>query len=196
MDRSKGARLWDLDGNEYIDLLNGFGSNFFGYQADFIVEAVAAQLRSGIEIGPQHPLTADVAQLVREMTGMPRVAFCNTGSEAVMGAMRIARTVTGRKTIVIFKDSYHGIFDEVIVRGSRQLRSISASPGIPPSAVENVLVLEYGSDEALQVIRERAGELAAVMIEPVQGRNPSLAAARLRERIAKDLRCRRLRADL
>ncbi len=108
------------------------------------------------------------------MTGMPRVAFCNTGSEAVMGAMRIARTVTGRKTIVIFKDSYHGIFDEVIVRGTRTLRSIAAAPGILANAVENVLVLDYGSDESLRIIRERAHELAAVMIEPVQSRNPTL----------------------
>ncbi|HEY8682857.1 MAG TPA: aminotransferase class III-fold pyridoxal phosphate-dependent enzyme, partial [Rhodanobacter sp.] len=174
VERSHGARLWDLDGNEYIDLLNGFGVNFLGYQPDFIVDALAEQLRTGIEIGPQHPLTAEVATLISQMTGMERVAFCNTGSEAVMGAMRIARTVTGRKTIVIFRDSYHGIFDEVIVRGSRQLRSIAAAPGILANAVENVLVLDYGSDEALRIIRERAHELAAVMIEPVQSRHPTL----------------------
>ena len=174
VERSSGARLWDLDGHEYIDLLNGFGVNFLGYQPDYIKAALHEQIDAGIEIGPQHPVTAEVAQLISDMTGMPRVAFCNTGSEAVMGAMRIARTVTGRKTIVIFKDSYHGIFDEVIVRGTRTLRSIAAAPGILANAVENVLVLDYGSDEALQTIRERAHELAAVMIEPVQSRNPTL----------------------
>ncbi|MEO7068152.1 MAG: amino acid adenylation domain-containing protein [Rhodanobacter sp.] len=174
VDRSKGARMWDLDGHEYIDILNGFGVNFLGYQPDFVGAALHEQVDAGIEIGPQHPLTAEVAQLISDMTGMPRVAFCNTGSEAVMGAMRIARTVTGRKTIVIFKDSYHGIFDEVIVRGTRTLRSIAAAPGILASAVENVLVLDYGSDEALRIIRERAHEFAAVMIEPVQSRNPTL----------------------
>ncbi|MFC5439089.1 amino acid adenylation domain-containing protein [Rhodanobacter ginsenosidimutans] len=174
VERSQGARLWDLDGNEYIDLLNGFGVNFLGYQPEFITAALHAQLDAGMEIGPQHPLTADVAQLINDMTGMPRVAFCNTGSEAVMGAMRIARTVTGRKTIVIFRDSYHGIFDEVIVRGTRTLRSIAAAPGILANAVENVLVLDYGSDEALRVIHERAHELAAVMIEPVQSKHPTL----------------------
>jgi amino acid adenylation domain-containing protein len=174
VERSSGARLWDLDGHEYIDLLNGFGVNFLGYQPDYIKTALHEQIDAGIEIGPQHPLTAEVAQLISDMTGMQRVAFCNTGSEAVMGAMRIARTVTGRKTIVIFKDSYHGIFDEVIVRGTRTLRSIAAAPGILANAVENVLVLDYGSDEALRIIRERAHELAAVMIEPVQSRNPTL----------------------
>ena len=173
VERSSGARLWDLDGHEYIDVLNGFGVNFLGYQPDYVTAALHEQIDAGIEIGPQHPLTAEVAQLISDMTGLPRVAFCNTGSEAVMGAMRIARTVTGRKTIVIFKDSYHGIFDEVIVRGTRTLRSIAAAPGILANAVENVLVLDYGSDEALRIIRERAHELAAVMIEPVQSRHPT-----------------------
>jgi amino acid adenylation domain-containing protein len=172
--RSDGARLWDIDGREYIDLLNAFGANFFGYQPEFVKRALAEQIEAGFEIGPQHPLTAEVAQLIREMTGVERVAFCNTGSEAVMGAMRIARTVTGRKTIAIFKDSYHGIFDEVIVRGTPQLRSIAAAPGILANAVENVLVLDYGSAAALDVIRARGAELAAVMIEPVQSRNPTL----------------------
>jgi len=117
VERSRGARLWDIDGNEYIDLLNGFGANFLGYQPDYIADALKKQIDAGFEIGPQHPLTAEVSALIAELTGMQRVALCNTGSEAVMGAMRVARTVTGRKTIAIFKDSYHGIFDEVIVRG-------------------------------------------------------------------------------
>ncbi|MES2092028.1 MAG: aminotransferase class III-fold pyridoxal phosphate-dependent enzyme, partial [Pseudomonadota bacterium] len=127
-----------------------------------------------IEVGPQHPLAADVADLISEFTGMERVAFCNTGSEAVMGAMRIARTVTGRKTIAIFTNSYHGIFDEVIVRGTKQLRSLSAAPGILANAVENVLVLDYDSDDSLRVLRERGHELAAIMIEPIQNKYPTL----------------------
>ena len=174
VERSSGAHLTDVDGNDYVDCLNAFGANFLGYQPDFIAEALKRQIDAGCEIGPQHPLTAEVAELIAGMTGMQRVAFCNTGSEAVMGAMRIARTVTGRKTIAIFTHSYHGIFDEVIVRGTRTLRSIAAAPGILASAVENVLVLDYGSDESLRILRERAHELAAIMIEPVQGRNPSL----------------------
>ncbi|HEY0179320.1 MAG TPA: amino acid adenylation domain-containing protein, partial [Dokdonella sp.] len=174
VERSKGAHLWDVDGNDYVDCLNAFGANFLGYQPDAIVDALKRQIDAGFEVGPQHPLAGEVAALIAEMTGMARVAFCNTGSEAVMGAMRIARTVTGRSTIAIFTNSYHGIFDEVIVRGTRRLRSIAAAPGILASAVENVLVLDYGSEESLRTIRERAHELAAVMIEPVQGRNPSL----------------------
>ncbi len=174
VDRSKGARLWDLDGNEFIDLLSCFGANLLGYQPDDVREAMIEQLQAGIEVGPQHPIAAEVAELIAEFTGMERIAFCNTGSEAVMGAMRIARTVTGRKTIAIFTNSYHGIFDEVVVRGTKQLRSLSAAPGILANAVENVLVLDYCSDESLRILKERGHEFAAVMIEPIQNKYPTL----------------------
>ena len=174
VDRSKGARLWDVDGNEFIDLLSCFGANLLGYQPDDVREAMIEQLKAGIEVGPQHPDAAEVAELMSEFTGMERIAFCNTGSEAVMGAMRIARTVTGRKTIAIFNNSYHGIFDEVIVRGTKQLRSLSAAPGILANAVENILVLDYCSEDSLRVLKERAHELAAVMIEPIQNKYPTL----------------------
>ena len=173
-DRSEGARIWDVDGNEYIDLLSCFGANFLGYKPAAVTQAMVEQLQAGIEVGPQHPLAAEVAQLISEFTGMERVAFCNTGSEAVMGAMRIARTVTGRKKIAIFNNSYHGIFDEVIVRGTKQLRSLSAAPGILANAVENILVLDYDSAESLEVLRQCGHELAAIMIEPIQNKYPTL----------------------
>jgi glutamate-1-semialdehyde aminotransferase len=86
--------------------------------------------------------------------------------------MRIARTVTGRDTIAIFSGSYHGIFDEVIVRGTKKLRAVPAAPGIMPASCQNVLVLDYGTPESLDILRERAGELAAIMVEPVQSRRP------------------------
>ena len=87
--------------------------------------------------------------MVCELTGMDRAAFCNTGSEAVMGALRIARIVTGRSLVVAFAGSYHGIFDEVIVRDTKNMRSVPAAPGILPEAVQNMLVLEYGTDQTL-----------------------------------------------
>ena len=173
-DRSDGANVWDLDGNEYIDLLSCFGGNLLGYQPPDVIAAMARQLQLGLEVGPQHPLAADVARLISEFTGMQRVGFCNTGSEAVMGAMRIARTVTGRKTIAIFTNSYHGIFDEVIVRGTKQLRSLSAAPGILANAVENILVLDWNSEDSLKVLRERGAELAAIMTEPIQNKYPTV----------------------
>src|SRR6185436_4802600 len=86
--------------------------------------------------------------------------------------MRIARTVTGRSTIVAFNGSYHGIVDEVIVRGTKKLKSFPAAPGIMPEAVQNMLILDYGTEESLKIIKERAHELAAVLVEPVQSRRP------------------------
>ena len=170
--RSEGSHLWDLDGNKYIDALNGFGMSLFGWQPEFVVEAITRQIGEGYEIGPQHPLAGEVAEMVCGMTGFDRVGFCNTGSEAVMGAMRVARTVTGRRTIVIFTGSYHGIFDEVVVRATSKLRAFPAAPGIMPTVAHNVLVLDYGTPESLQIIKSRAHELAAVLVEPVQSRRP------------------------
>jgi acyl transferase domain-containing protein/glutamate-1-semialdehyde aminotransferase len=170
--RSSGAKLWDLDENEYVDLSNGFGLNLFGWSPPFVTQAIEAQLKLGMEIGPQTPLVGEVAKLMCELTGFDRAAFCNTGSEAVLAAMRMARTITGRNLIAIFSGAYHGMLDEVIVRGSKKLRSIPAAPGIPPEMVENILVIEYDSPEALAILESRADELAAVMVESVQSRRP------------------------
>ncbi|MFN6525819.1 aminotransferase class III-fold pyridoxal phosphate-dependent enzyme [Nostoc sp. ChiSLP03a] len=170
--RSSGSKLWDVDGNEYVDLSNGFGLNLFGWSPPFITEAIEAQLKLGMEIGPQTPLVGEVAKLMCELTNFDRAAFCNTGSEAVLGAMRMARTITGRNLIAIFSGAYHGILDEVIVRGTKKLRSIPAAPGIPPEMVENILVVDYDSLESLEILRSRADELAAVMVESVQSRRP------------------------
>jgi len=172
IERSKGSKLWDLDGNEYVDALNGFGMNMFGWQPDFVQEAVKKQLDAGYEIGPQHPLAADVTRLICELTGNDRAALCNTGSEAVMAALRIARTVTGRSTVVVFTGSYHGTFDEVLVRAGKGGKGLSAAPGVMSGMFGDIRVLDYGTAEALAFIRENADDLAAVLVEPVQSRRP------------------------
>ncbi|MEA3151979.1 MAG: hypothetical protein QOD56_2918, partial [Gammaproteobacteria bacterium] len=172
-----GSKLYDVDGNEYIDLVNGFGQTAFGHAPDFVVKAVKEQLDLGFAIGPQAELTGKVAALFCELTGNERMAFCNTGSEAVMAAMRVARTVTGREKIVIFNGDYHGQFDEVLVKGVQRAgtapRSVPVAPGIPGSAVENMVVLEYGTAQTLEWIRDNAHDLAAVIVEPVQSRHPN-----------------------
>jgi glutamate-1-semialdehyde aminotransferase/acyl carrier protein len=170
VDRGRGSHLWDIDGNEYVDILSGFGSSMFGVMPDFIREACHNQLEKGTEIGPMHPLAAEVSNLLCELTGAERAAVCNTGSEAVLGAMRMARTVTGRSLIISFSGSYHGINDEVIIRGSKSKKSYPGAPGIMPEAVQNMLVLDYGTPESLEIIKERCHEAAAVLVEPVQSR--------------------------
>jgi amino acid adenylation domain-containing protein len=172
IERSKGSKMWDLDGNEYVDALNGFGMNMFGWQPDFVQDAVRRQLDAGYEIGPQHPLAADVTALICELTGSDRAGLCNTGSEAVMAALRIARTVTGRSTVVVFTGSYHGTFDEVLVRAGKGGKGLSAAPGVMSGMFGDIRVLDYGTPEALAFIRDNADDLAAVLAEPVQSRRP------------------------
>ena len=184
--RSKGSKLWDIDGNEYIDLLNGFGPTMFGHSPEFVTKAVADQMKEGFAIGPQTPLAGRAADLLAEMTGTERVTFCNTGSEAVMAAMRIARTVTGRDKIVFFAGDYHGQFDEVLVKQLRRKGEFTVqpiAPGIPRAKIDSVTVLDYGTEESLQYIQQHAEELAAVLIEPVQSRHPHLQPKQFLERV-------------
>ncbi|MDP7319967.1 MAG: amino acid adenylation domain-containing protein [Bacteriovoracaceae bacterium] len=170
VNKSQGQSLWDLDGNKYVDMTCGFGSNFFGNANERINQAVIEQLNQGVEIGPQHPLTADVCLLVQELTGNERVAFCNTGSEAVLGAMRVARTISGKDKIVVFEGSYHGICDEVILRGSKKGKSFAAAPGISNDAVSRMIVMNYGDEKTFDLLDQHKDEIAAVLVEPVQSR--------------------------
>jgi iturin family lipopeptide synthetase A len=173
---SHGARFWDLDGNEYIDVSMGFGTNLFGHNPQFLVKAMHNQLGHGVEVGPQSPLAGKVASLLCELSGQERAAFASSGSEAVLAAVRLARTVTGR-TRIATTGGYHGINDEVLVRASvvdGVRRPVPIAPGIPQHAVDQVLVLDYGSPDSLELLRAHAHELAAVLIEPVQARRPDL----------------------
>jgi len=139
-----------------------------------VTDAVREQLDKGIEIGPQSVLTGEVAQLFCKLTGNARVAFANTGSEAVMAAIRIARTVTGRDKVVMFEGAYHGVNDEVIARAGPNGRGLPGAPGIPRSHVAEAVVLPYGEESSLAAIQQLGPQLAAVLVEPVQSRRPSL----------------------
>ncbi len=176
VDRAAGARIWDVDGNEYVDLSMGFGSLLFGHSPPFVIEALRRQVARGLQIGLQSPLAGEATRLICEMTGMERATFFNSGTEAVMTSIRLARTVTGRGRIAIFKGSYHGFFDEVLVDGGPGPDggrcSFPLVPGVSPWVADSVLVLDYGRPESLDVLRGCAGELAAVLVEPIQSRTP------------------------
>ena len=193
IEKSKGVQLWDIDGNEYIDFTCGFGSNLLGHSHPITVAAISEQVQKDYAIGPQSPLAGEVAKLFCELTNNERMAFSNTGSEAVLGCTRLARNATGRDLIVMFNGDYHGILDEVIARGSKKLKSFPAATGIPKAHVGNTLILDYGTEESLQIIRERMDEIAAVLVEPVQSRTPELQPKefllKLREMTEKEPTC-------
>jgi len=168
-----GSRLRDVDGNSYIDLTMGFGVLLFGNRPDFMNGIIEAEIQRGFQLGPRSDLMQEVTTLFTELTGHERVAFTNSGTEAVMIALRLARTATGRSSIALFEGSYHGHSDGTLaktVHANGELRSEPAAPGVPPNVAKDVLVLEYGTAETLEVLRAHAHELAAILVEPVQSR--------------------------
>ncbi|HLK62418.1 MAG TPA: amino acid adenylation domain-containing protein [Bryobacteraceae bacterium] len=172
---TRGSRLWDIDGNEYIDFTMGFGVHLFGHAPRFLNETIGREFERAVELGARSDLAGEVAAKFAEMTGQERVAFCNSGTEAVMAAMRLARAGTGRDLIVMFTHAYHGHADGTLAAPDPESGLTTAvAPGVPQGSVANVLVLDYGTDSTLEVIRRRATELAAVMVEPVQSRDPAL----------------------
>jgi amino acid adenylation domain-containing protein len=176
-DRSEGAHFWDLDGNQYIDLTMGFGVHLLGHRPPFVEKALHEQLERGMELGPRSPLAGEAAHLISELTGMERVAFCTSGTEAVMVAVRIARAATSRSRIAVFNGSYHGQSDITLVTpepGGTSTRAVPMAAGIPESTAGEVVILEYGQDSALEAIRAMGDQLAAVLVEPVQSRRPEL----------------------
>jgi amino acid adenylation domain-containing protein/non-ribosomal peptide synthase protein (TIGR01720 family) len=162
-ERATGPRMWDIDGNEYVDLTNAFGVTLFGHQPEFITRALDEHRDRSLILGPRSPMAGEVAALISEMTGMSRVTFCNSGTEAVMAAIRLARTATGRSRIVLFDGSYHGHSDQTLVQGKEAM-----SPGVPAEVVVNTIALEYGTEESLDYIRRHGDDIAAVLVEPVQ----------------------------
>ncbi|MEU9760843.1 MupA/Atu3671 family FMN-dependent luciferase-like monooxygenase [Streptomyces sp. NPDC047987] len=178
--RASGARLEDVDGNEYVDITMGFGVLLFGHEPGFVAEAVREHLSRGVQLGPRAIETGEAAELLAGLTGMERVAFANSGTEANSAAIRLARAATGRDKIVTFTGAYHGHADTVLGRSSgtgADRVTVPVSRGIPHGAVSDLLVLDYGSDTALEAIEQHAAEIAAVVVEPVQSRHPSLQPA-------------------
>lgn len=176
-ERAAGARIWDIDGNEYVDIAMGYGALLFGHTPPSL-DALQTHFNHGIQMGLISNSVREAAELVRELAGVERVTFCNSGTEAVMIALRLARTVTGRSKIAFFEGSYHGFFDEVLVRPSASLDGGTCmapiAPGITAGSAEDVLVLEYGDPNSVDVLAQHAQELAAVLVEPVQSRRPDL----------------------
>lgn len=171
-DRGQGSHFKDLDGNDYVDFTMGFGVNLFGHSPEFIESRIRRQLDQGYCVGPQAELAGIVAKKACEVLGQERVAFLNSGTEAVMTAIRLARAVTGRNRVVIFEGSYHGHADVVLARAGSGGVSMPVAPGVPTGIVGDVVVLAYGEESSLEYIRQNSANLAAVLVEPVQSRYP------------------------
>lgn len=173
--KAEAARIWDIDDNEYVDITMGFGVNLFGHKLPFVNEQIKAEMSRGFAVGPVSPRVGEISKRICQMTGVERVAFYNTGTEAVMVALRIAKAVWKKKKIVIFAGSYHGTFDGILgTAGIAMGESVPLAPGISENLIRDLYVLPYDNEESLKFIEQHSDEIAAVLVEPVQSRRPDI----------------------
>lgn len=171
-DRAEGAYLYDVDGNRYVDITGDNGVNFFGHQPEFMKEALRRRLDQGYPLVAYSEDLFESAQRFCELTGHERMVYAQSGTEAVMWATRIARAATGRKKIVIFDGSYHGLSDTVFAMHGGGHHAVSAGPGTLQEYADQIFMVKYGEPESLTFIEEHAADIACVLVEPVQSRFP------------------------
>jgi glutamate-1-semialdehyde aminotransferase len=173
-DKSEGAFIWDIDNNKYIDLTMGFGSILFGHNYAPIRKAIEAQLAKSWSVGPISPLAGKLAEKIAALTQTERVAFFNSGTESIMVAIRIAKAITKKKYIVFFKGAYHGTFDSLLTLKKDPHTNIAKEsiPGITQSVLNESYLFDYGSEESIDFIQKNKDNIAGVLVEPVQSRNP------------------------
>lgn len=173
IERAKGAYIYDVDGNEYVDYVGSFGPMILGHAHPDVVQAVQNQAAKGLSFGAPTGLETELAELVCSMVdSIESVRMVNSGTEATMTALRLARGHTGRKKVVKFAGNYHGHVDALLVNaGSGALTlGIPGSPGVPEAVVADTLVATYNDlDSVAQAFVEHGDDIACVMVEPVAG---------------------------
>ncbi len=186
--RGEKGYIFDADENRYIDYRLAYGPVILGHGYPAVVERVARAIQDGCVYAATHPLEIVVGERLLRMTGMEKVRFANSGTEATMHALRIARAYTGREVIVKFEGNYHGFHDYLLwstattPRGSLGSRrspiNVPAGSGIPHAIGDLVINLPYNDFEALErTVKARWGSLAAIIVEPVMGNNASVMPA-------------------
>ncbi len=180
--RAEGGRIWDADDNEYLDFVLGFSTMILGNTPEIVREAIIEALPRGTHYGQCHEHEYEFARLFCEMIpGVKKVTFCNSGTEATMYALRLARASTGRPLIAKFEGGYHGTHDLLAVSFGRPGQgmaksgsledpaAIPESPGLAAGAWKDTIVLPFNHPAAFDKIRQYASQLAGVIIEPVMG---------------------------
>jgi len=170
---AKGIILKDADGNKYIDYLGSWGPMIFGHAWKPVVEAVQKQLENSSSFGLATEKEIELAELIVSMVpGVEKVRLVNSGTEACMTAVRIARAATGREKIIKFNGCYHGHADAFLVKAGSGALTLGnpSSPGVSPDTVKNTLVAEFNDIRSVeQLFLNHPGEIAAIIIEPVAG---------------------------
>ena len=180
--RAQGAYMWDADGNRYIDYVGSWGPMILGHSHPAVTEALERAAREGVSFGASTPTEVVLAELVIEaFPSIEQVRFVNSGTEATMSAIRLARAVTGRKYIVKFEGCYHGHADALLVKGGSGLATLGVpdSAGVPPEFTQFTLSLPYNDTAALRAAFEQRGnDIACIIVEPVVGNMGCVPPAR------------------
>jgi glutamate-1-semialdehyde 2,1-aminomutase len=171
--RGAGSRIWDADGNEYIEYLGSWGPLILGHAAPEVIEAIIEAARNGTSFGASTPAEADLAEMVgAAFPHIEKVRFVSSGTEATMSAIRLARAYTKRKYIVKFEGCYHGHADALLVKAGSGVATlgIPGSAGVPEEFTQFTLALRFNSVDALEhAFAKFKDQIACVIVEPVVG---------------------------
>ncbi|KAL2935778.1 Glutamate-1-semialdehyde 2 1-aminomutase chloroplastic [Bienertia sinuspersici] len=169
----KGSHMWDIDGNEYIDYVGSWGPAIIGHADDEVLAALAETMKKGTSFGAPCLLENTLAEMViSAVPSIEMVRFVNSGTEACMGVLRLARAFTGRQKIIKFEGCYHGHADPFLVKAGSGVATLGLpdSPGVPKSSTSDTLSSPYNDLETVKSLFEaNKGEIAAIILEPVVG---------------------------
>ena len=173
MERGKGAYFWDVDGNKYIDYLAAYGPIITGHAHPHIAKAITAAATNGVLFGTPTSLENEFAKMLKEaIPSLEKVRFNNSGTEAVMTTVRVARAYTGRDKIMKFAGCYHGHFDAVLVEAGSGPATLGTpdSAGVPATTAADVITVPFNDLAALEAALTKWGDqIAAVLVEPIVG---------------------------
>ncbi|MBX0358888.1 glutamate-1-semialdehyde 2,1-aminomutase [Halobacillus sp. Nhm2S1] len=173
MEKGAGSKLYDLDGNEYIDYVLSFGPLILGHADEKVTEALTKATANGTSFGAPTEMENKLASLVKErVPSIEMLRMVNSGTEATMSALRVARGYTGRDKILKFEGNYHGHGDSLLIKAGSGVATLGLpdSPGVPESIAQNTITVPYNDLESVRYVFEEFGDdLAAVIIEPVSG---------------------------
>ena len=170
--KAKGSKITDVDGNEYIDLVLSYGPMILGHRHKKVQKGVEKALKNGYSFGASTENEIILAKIVCDaFPGMDKVRFVNSGTEAVISGVRLARAFTGKDKIIKFSGCYHGHQDSLLVAAGSGLATLSlpGSKGVPEGAVKNTLIAKYNDLESVKKHFEEHTDIAAVIIEPICG---------------------------
>ena len=171
--RGQGSHLFDVDGNEYIDYVGSWGPLLLGHRHPVLLEALREALEAGTSFGAPTDREVEMAEAICEaVPSIEMVRLVNSGTEATMSAIRVARGFTGRDVIVKFEGCYHGHVDSLLVKAGSGVATLGLpdSPGVPKSFTDTTIALPFNSIDALeQAFRARGAQIAGVIVEPVVG---------------------------